>query len=98
MMRFNCSIRHVPGKLLYTADALSRPPSQEPLSTSQITSQAEVESYIDSIIAKLPASGDSLRKYLEAKHSDSTCSEVIDFYKTKRPEQHAMKSELKPYW
>ena len=29
MMRFDYSIRHVPGKLLYTANALSRSPSQE---------------------------------------------------------------------
>ena len=63
MMRFDYSIRHVPGKLLYTADALSRSPSQEPLSTSQLTSQAEVENYIDAIVAQLPASSDSLLKY-----------------------------------
>ena len=98
MMRFDYSIRHVPGKLLYTADALSRSPSQEPLSTSQFTSQAEVENYIDAIVVQLPASSDSLLKYCLAKHSDPTSSKVINYCKTKWPEQHAMKSELKPYW
>ena len=83
MMRFDYSIRHVPGKLLYTADALSRSPCQEPSSTSQIISQAEVESYIDSVVAQLPASSDSLQKYRKAQHSDPTCFKVIGYCKTK---------------
>ena len=98
MMRFDYSVRHVPGKLLYTADALSRSPNPEPPSTSQIISQAEVESYIDAIVAQLPASSDCLLQYHDAQHNDPTCSEVINYCKTKWPEQHAMKSELKPYW
>ena len=83
MMRFDYSITHVPGKLLCTADALSRSPSQEPLSTSQLTLQAKVENYIDAIVAQLPASSDSLLKYRQAQHSDLTCSKVIIYCKTK---------------
>ena len=55
-------------------------------------------SYIDSIVAQLPASYESLQKYCEAQHSDPTCFKVIEYCKTKWPKQHAIKSELKPYW
>ena len=53
-----------------------------------------MESYIDAIVAQLPASSDCLLQYRDAQHSDPTCSEVINYCKTKWPEQHAMKTIL----
>ena len=57
-----------------------------------------MESYIDAIVAQLPASIDCLLQYHDAQHSDPICSEVIKYCKTKWPERHAMKDKLKPYW
>ena len=55
LMRFSDSITHVAGKLLYTADALSRAPLRED-NPENSDKQAEVESFIATIIASLPAS------------------------------------------
>ena len=100
MMRFDYSIRHVPGKLLYTA---ARFPNPEPPSTSQIVSQAEVESYIDVANCCTTSSKQVVIVYyntmmLMNQYSDPTCSKVINYCKTKWLERHAMKDELKPYW
>ena len=35
MMRFTCSVSHVPGKALYTADTLSRAPLVRPLNQEE---------------------------------------------------------------
>ena len=98
MMRFDYSIQHVPGKLLYTADALSRATNQDAPTPDQITSQDEVESYIDAVVSHSPASRDRFQQYCDAQHSDATCSQVIAWCKTKWPEKHAVKGDLKPYW
>ena len=55
LMRFSYSITNVAGKLLYTADALSRAPLRED-NPENSDKQAEVESFIATIIASLPAS------------------------------------------
>ena len=43
LMRFSCSIQHVPGKLLHTADILSRAPLREESDTQTLQRQSEVE-------------------------------------------------------
>jgi len=55
LMRFHYTIHHVPGKSLYTADALSRAPIRDSTQTDVITS-SEVEHFVDAIKAMLPAS------------------------------------------
>ena len=60
--RFDYSIHHVPGKELYTADALSRAPS----SVAGVIStnfQNELEDFVDTITSVLPASSDQLGEY-----------------------------------
>ena len=56
LMRFSYSIQHVPGKLLYTADTLSRAPLREEYDTQTLQRQSEVESFINTITSQLPAS------------------------------------------
>ena len=56
LMRFSYSIHHVPGKLLYAADTLSRAPLRgkdtDPLILEK---ESEVESFIATITSYLPA-------------------------------------------
>ena len=54
-MRFSYSIAHIAGKLLYIADTLSRAPLRDD-DHENSDKQAEVESFIATIIASLPAS------------------------------------------
>ena len=57
LMRFSYSIQHIPGKLLYTADALFRPPMREKdIDPQTLEKQSEVESFIAIVTSHLPAS------------------------------------------
>lgn len=60
--RFDYSIQHVPRKLLYAADALSRAP--RPDTEESLQAQEEVEAYIEAITSTLPASERVLQKRL----------------------------------
>ena len=71
MMRFDHPIQHVSGKLLYTASALSRDTSQDPPTPDKITSQEEMESYIDAFVEQLLASKDYFQQYRDVQHSDT---------------------------
>ena len=53
MMRFEYSIVHVPGKYLYTADALSRAPRT---TTGDDAKESEVELLMELALVELPAS------------------------------------------
>ena len=71
LARYNYDIQHVPGKLLYTADTLSRAPVKEMYS---LQLQDEVELFIESVADNLPASTKQLEAYKRAQSADSVCS------------------------
>ena len=66
LMRFDFAIAHVPGKLMYTADSLSRSPqeckAQESKSRNDL--HDEVEAYVNAVLVTLPASDISLHSGL----------------------------------
>ena len=75
LMRFDYSISHVPGKELYTADALSR----SPITLSSPMQEAEerhTELFISAVVSSLPASADRLQEYRMAQHADSDCKQL----------------------
>ena len=85
MAKFDHNISHVPGKLVYTIDALSRDPipEQEPS-----TLQKEVEVFVNSV-TKMHQSKDSKRN---VKHNSKTkCVCRCKIKKTHTP-------NLAPYW
>ena len=97
-MRFSYSIQHVPGKLLYTADTLSRAPLREKdIDLQTLEKQSEVESCIATITSHLPATQQRLLVYQKAQATDSVCSRVITYYKSEWPKSLS-DPELKPYW
>ena len=53
-MQFNYTISHVPGKLLYTADTLSRAPVDSADKT--VIVDAETEMFVQAVISHLPVS------------------------------------------
>uniref|UniRef100_A0A8W8HQJ0 Uncharacterized protein n=1 Tax=Magallana gigas TaxID=29159 RepID=A0A8W8HQJ0_MAGGI len=70
LMRYEYDICHVPGKSLYTADALSRSPQRE-IAREDEELQKAVEAYVDSIIETLPARMCGLRSLrMGAIHPD----------------------------
>ena len=96
LARYDYRIQHVPGKLPYTADALSRAPQTEVAESLEL--QEEVESFIESISDNLPVSRGRLEMYQKAQSSDSVCSRVREFCTAGWPKKHLIGEELLPYW
>ena len=72
LARYDYRIQHVPGKLLYTADALSRAPQARVEETLEL--QEEVEAFIESVSENLPVSKSGLETYRKGQSSDEVCS------------------------
>ena len=94
--RFDYTIAHVPGKLLYTADTLSRSPC--PSEKNDTTLQEEAEAAMELCIAHLPASTGKLKEYRKAQGEDQICSSVIRYCKHGWPEKNSIESNIRPYW
>ena len=75
LARFNYTIEYVPGKLLFTADTLSR----APLESSQADHrQAEaIETHVSVIMSQLPADKECLETYSKGQAGDPVCSQLI---------------------
>ena len=98
LMRFSYSIQHVPGKLLYTADTLSRAPLRgKDIDPQTLEKQSEVESFIATITSHLPASQQRLLVYQKAQATDPVCSRVITYCKSEWP-RSCNDPELKHYY
>ena len=96
LMRFHYTIAHVPGKLLYTADTLSRAPLPNTITPSHLKETTEF--FIKAIVSQLPASKDRLESYRIAQASDSTCSTLLTYCREGWPQRHTLKGDLVPYW
>ena len=97
LARYNYSITHVPGKLLYTADTLSRvPPDSRTTSLSPLEEIAE--NLVDGIVSTFPATSQGLEKYWTAQTQDATCLKVRKYTQTGWPEKTALDNTLIPYW
>ena len=97
-MRFSYSIQHVPGKLLYAADTLSRAPLRGNNSDPQaLEKQSDAELFIATVISHLPASQWRLQVYQTAQATDPVCSKVIVQRKSEWPKS-CNDPELMPYW
>jgi len=92
MAKFHYIITHVPGKLLYTVDTLSRSPMAT--STNDTLKFEEVEKFIAVIVNSLPASNRRLSIYSSAQESDPTCCQVKQFCKDGWPAKHQLDPEV----
>ena len=98
LTRFDYSIVHVPGKLLYMADALSRAPvaSTESSSTSW---QVEAELLVEATIADLPAGKNRIKEYSDAQAADPVCSAITNYCRNGWPtDKKGLSAEIAPYW
>ena len=67
LSRFSYTITHVPGKLLYTADTLSRSPSHTVLNDTKL--QEEAEYMMELTVNSLLANKETQKKYQEPQHN-----------------------------
>ena len=94
--RFNYSITYVPGKLLYTADTLSRFPSPSTATDSGLQDEAEV--MMGECTSFLPAGTDTLIRYQKEQEQDRTCQLVIKCCKDGWPRKEEVQQNLRPYF
>ena len=85
LVYFDYSIIHVPGKLLYTADTLSRTPSPSQENDKRL--QEEAEEVMEMCVSHLPASREVGEKYRKAQLEDLICSSVIKHCQEGWPEK-----------
>ena len=97
LSRYSYSVEYVPGKLLYTADTLSRHVASTSVSDEAEKSSQDVNCFINAMVSSLPASTSTLSAYRTAQAADSTCQKVIQFCQDGWPEQMPHK-QLRPYW
>ena len=97
LARFHYSIRHVPSKLLYVADVLSRAPIADAGKVSQHFGE-EVEVYVEEVVSNLPASKTRLDVYHQAQTQDTVCAKVQEYCRTGWPKRKPEEPELVPYW
>lgn len=96
-MRYHFALKHVPGKLMYTADTLSRAPTSVPDKDCEVL-QDDAELFAAQVIAHLPASKARMDVYRLSQTSDPVTSTVIKYCHFGWPEKHSLQSELRIYW
>ena len=95
LARFDYTVHHVPGKLLYIADTLSR----APITASQEQEGDDTEAFISIItIPALPASPDRLDVYRQAQREDPVCMQIIEYCNTTWPRRERTDPTLRPFW
>jgi hypothetical protein len=97
LSKFNYSIEHVPGKLMYTADTLSRAPVAIPGELCQ-NQQEEDETFVSSVTESLPASETRLGEYKKEQERDPECKAVKEHCTTGWPQKYQVPDNLKAYW
>ena len=94
----NYQISHIPGKYLYTADALSQSSVHHIPDTTDLIQQEEVEHFIQTVPTHLPASKEHLEVYCQAQLTDPTCTAVRNYCIIGWPSKQQLTDNLLPYW
>ena len=74
-LHFNYTIAQVPGKSLFTADALSRKPVSVPSKDDEVP-DLETTAYETVRFQSLPAGEEVIQKIKEEQDTDATCRQV----------------------
>ena len=96
LARFDYMITHVPGKLLHTADTLSRAPSAN--KDNDATLQQEAETFVEVAVVNLPATKGQLLHHQKAQNDDHFCCLIRNYCKKGWPEKKNLENQLIPYW
>ena len=92
LAKFDYVVNHVPGKFLYTAEALSRAPVPE-------IGDSDLSATICGIVQySLPASKGRLEEYMEAQKQDPILSQACQYCESERPDRKFIPPMLIPYF
>ena len=101
LMRFDFAIAHFPGKLMYTADSLSRSPQeckgQESKSWNDL--HDEVEAYVNAVLVTLPALDQRLDEIRSELKNDDMLKTVMQYVQNGWPEEkQRVHGPIAKYW
>lgn len=97
LMRFKFKIQHVPGKLLYTADTLSRSPLKGHKDDDELRN--EVQCYINAVMVNLPASDARLEEIRRELKKDEILSTVMYYVQHGWPEhKRSLSGPIIKFW
>ena len=96
MARYQYTIHHIPGKLLCTADALSRKPTLEAPGADPL--EEEVESFVNGVINGLPGTQPRLRRFLQEQKEDLICRRAREHCQFGWPKAKPEQADFVPYW
>uniref|UniRef100_A0A3Q2ZKC0 Gypsy retrotransposon integrase-like protein 1 n=2 Tax=Kryptolebias marmoratus TaxID=37003 RepID=A0A3Q2ZKC0_KRYMA len=94
LMRFSYSISHVAGKNIATADVLSRAPIFSQPGGPQ---EEEINLYVDSVVACLPATEPRLREIQRHQDDDNILKQLKTFCVEGWPDKHSTEKRFQPY-
>ena len=96
LARVDYSIIHVPVKLLFTADTLSRASRSTTENDAQL--EEDTEYMMEVVVNHLPATRQRLSEYASAQASDPVCSQIYQYCEHGWPDKNKIEPHLKPYW
>ena len=96
-MRFDYVIKHVLGKSLHTADALSQAPLEYTVDSNELIEIQEIECHISTVVNTLPVSSTRLTAITQAQANDPVCSTLISYCSAGWPVKSSLPDNMKPY-
>ena len=96
LTRFDYTITHVPGKLLHTADTLSRAPSAVKDNDAEL--QKDAETFVKIGVVNLPVTKGTLMQYQKAQDEDRLCCLIRKHCKEGWPQKRNLENQLIPFW
>ena len=82
LMRFNLKKHHIPGKEMYTSDALSRLMKRDSIRAPNVSQQssfvsdAEMNVFVECVCQRLPSSDKRLREIRETQQDNDVCRKM----------------------
>jgi len=99
MMRYSFNICHVPRKLLYVADTLSRAPVAPKSDVDDAENlESATEAFITAVVSQLPATSTRLELLCKAQSEDKTLQNFFKFCEQGWLTKNSLCNDLKPYW
>ena len=96
-MRFDYIIKHVLGKSLHTADALSRAPLEYTVDSDKLMEIQEIECHISTVVDTLTISNNRLTAITQAQANDPFCNTLISYCSAGWPVKSSLPDSMMPY-
>ena len=91
-------VKHVPGKKMFIADALSRLHVRKLAKPQPTIGKQEMTPYIGSVLSMLPVSETRLQQIMEAQDEDPVCRQTKEYCSEGWPNKHSLNGIIRPYW